>query len=74
MHIATFVRSLVVLRTLFTVQPQSAWRLTELQTAMRAGFATVADIYKMYIRVLRTTCFVQPESICINITCYTLIH
>ena len=38
MHIATFVGSLVVLRTLFIVQPQSAWMLTELQTATEGWF------------------------------------
>ncbi len=34
MHITTFGRSLVVLRTLFIVQPQTAWMPAELQTAM----------------------------------------
>ena len=34
MHITTFGRSLVVLRTLFTAQPQTAWMPAELQTAM----------------------------------------
>ena len=33
-HITTFGRSLVVLMTLFTVQPQTAWMPDELQTAM----------------------------------------
>ena len=43
MHITTFGRSLVVLRTLFIVQPQPAWMPAELQTAMDADFATVAE-------------------------------
>ena len=34
MHITTFGRSLVVLRALFIVQPQTAWMPAELQTAM----------------------------------------
>ena len=34
MHITTFERSLVVLRVLFIVQPQTAWMPAELQTAM----------------------------------------
>ncbi len=43
MHITTFGRSLVVLRTLFIVQPQPAWMPAELQTAMDTDFATVAE-------------------------------
>ncbi len=46
MHIATFVKSLDVLRTLFTVQPQSAWRLTELQTATEGWFCNGGGAYK----------------------------
>ena len=38
MRIATFVRSLLVLRTLLITQPQSAWMLTELQTATEGWF------------------------------------
>ena len=34
MHITTFGRSVVVLMTLYNIQPQTAWMPAELQTAM----------------------------------------
>ena len=74
MYIATFVGSLVVLRTLLTVQPQSAWRLTELQTAMEGWFCNGGGTYKKHIsESLEHLSFVQSEPICINIARYTFI-
>ena len=43
MHITTFGRSLVVLRTLFTVQPQAAGCRLSCKQPWMADFATVAE-------------------------------
>ena len=40
MHITTFGRSLVVIMTLCTIQPQAAWMPAELQTAMDGCFCS----------------------------------
>ena len=65
MHITTFGRSLVVLRTLLITQPQTAWMPAEFQTAMD-GWKPVKKekLFEVLDRAAEKPCHKDSDKAC----------